>query len=103
MYYKDEPPAYLGVNVWDGSTRKARIHSMVKNGPADKAGLKPGDLIVRIGNMKIKTIGDVIRAMRKYGIGDIVKVNVKRGLISRTVRLILEPFDPYAKNRNAIQ
>ena len=96
-------PAYLGVDVWDGSTRKARIHSMVKNGPADKAGLKPGDLIVRIGNMKIKTTGDVIRAMRKYGIGDIVKVNVKRGLISRTVRLILEPFDPYAKNRNAIQ
>ena len=97
MYYKDEPPPYIGVNVWDGSTRKAKIRSMVKNGPADRAGLKQGDVIIHIGDIEVKTIGDVVRAMRKYQIGDIMKIKVKRGLIPRTIMLTLEAFDPYAE------
>jgi uncharacterized membrane protein YgcG len=97
MYYKDEPPPYIGVNVWDGNTRKAKIRSMVKDGPADRAGLKQGDVIIHIGDIEVKTTGDVVRAMRKYQIGDIVKVKVKQGLIPRTVMLTLEAFDPYAE------
>ena len=30
--------------------------------------------------LSLFTLGDVVRAMRKYQIGDIVKVRVKRGL-----------------------
>jgi di/tripeptidase len=48
-------------------------------GPADKAGLKGGDVIVQFGESKIAGIEDFDSALRKHQIGDKVKVLVKRG------------------------
>jgi len=46
--------------------------------PADKGGLKGGDVIVRLGESKIANLEDFDSALRKYKIGDKVKVVVKR-------------------------
>ena len=46
--------------------------------PADKGGLKGGDVIVKFGDSKIANLEDFDSALRKYKIGDKVKVVVKR-------------------------
>ncbi len=47
-------------------------------GPAASAGLKGGDLIIKLGNQSIKTIYDYMESMEKHKPGDKVEVVVKR-------------------------
>jgi S1-C subfamily serine protease len=47
--------------------------------PADKAGLKAGDIIVEFGGQKIANIYDYTYALDAAKIGQPVKVVVKRG------------------------
>jgi Peptidase family M28/PDZ domain/PA domain len=54
------------------------IMGAVKDGPADKAGLKGGDLIVQFGESKIGGIEDFDSALRKFKPGDRVKIKVVR-------------------------
>jgi len=79
LYYKGQEPAYLGVNSWAGSTRAAKINSLVEDGPGDKAGLKPGDTIIGVGDIDVFSTHDIVQAENEYKIGDTVVVKVKRG------------------------
>ncbi|MDP7205649.1 MAG: PDZ domain-containing protein, partial [Pirellulaceae bacterium] len=47
-------------------------------GPADKGGIKPGDVVVMFGKYKIGGIEDFDSALRKFKEGDKVKVTVLR-------------------------
>ncbi len=47
-------------------------------GPAAQAGLKQGDLIVKVGNLAIGTIYDYMDSMNKHKPGDKIDVVVKR-------------------------
>jgi Peptidase family M28/PDZ domain/PA domain len=51
----------------------------VPEGPAAKAGLKAEDIIVQFGESKITGIEDFDSALRKFKVGDKVKLKVKRG------------------------
>jgi hypothetical protein len=67
------------------------ISDVTKGGPAAEAGLKGGDVIVRLGESKIGNLEDFDSALRKYHAGDKVPVVVKRGPEQRTFQVILEP------------
>lgn len=54
------------------------ISGATPGSPADKGGLKAGDVIVQLGESKIANLEDFDSALRKYKIGDKVKVVVKR-------------------------
>jgi hypothetical protein len=54
------------------------ISGVSPGSPADKGGLKGGDVIVKFGESKISGIEDIESALRKHKIGDTVKVVVKR-------------------------
>ena len=43
---------------------KARLEEVREGGPADKAGLKPGDIITKIGNKPIKSYPALLEALR---------------------------------------
>jgi S1-C subfamily serine protease len=47
--------------------------------PAEKAGIKPGDIIVKMGGKEIKNIYDYTYALGDYNPGDEVEVVVLRG------------------------
>ncbi len=66
---------YLGLSVLNATNE---IESVESNGPAEKAGLLKGDIVIRIESTEIKDRGDIARAMRQAKIGQIVKVTVKR-------------------------
>jgi hypothetical protein len=95
LYRMDEAPACLGVNAWSGSAKVAQIQSIVKNGPAHKAGLQPGDTIVQVGDMEVAGTPDIVRAESWYKIGDQVAVKVKRGVMTKTFDVVLEAYDPF--------
>ncbi len=60
-----------------------------RNGPADKAGIKPGDIIVEFDGRPVSDADDLVVAIRAKSVGDAVPMKVKRGseTISVTVTL----------------
>ena len=55
------------------------IGDVIKDGPAEKAGLKAGDVIIRIGDKKIGSIYDFMYALEPKEAGQVVEVEVLRG------------------------
>lgn len=65
----------------------------VSNGsPAEKAGIKQGDLIIRFGGVRINNVEDYTEAISAHKPGDKIKVAVKRG--EETIELDLELGQP---------
>ncbi|RMG33477.1 MAG: PDZ domain-containing protein [Methanobacteriota archaeon] len=56
-----------------------RISGVRQGGPADQAGIKDGDVLIKMGDTEIKNIYDYTYALGKYKHGDKVKVVVLRG------------------------
>ena len=67
------------------------ISGATKDSPADKAGLKAGDVIVHFGASKIGSLEDYDSALRKYKAGDKVPVVVRRGKDEVKLEVILAP------------
>ncbi len=59
--------------------RGALVTNVVKNGPAAKAGIKPGDIIVSINDKRVQHINALGYRLTTVGIGNLAKI----GLISR--------------------
>ena len=55
-----------------------RIDGVIEDRPAKKAGLEKGDVIIKIGDIKVKDIYDYMKGLAKYEKGDKVKVVVLR-------------------------
>ena len=63
--------------------------AILVGGPAAKAGLHPGDVILAIGGQDIATADDLIVAIRSHSIGDTVTIKYKRGTATTSVELTL--------------
>jgi putative serine protease PepD len=59
------------------------------NGPAGKAGVKPGDVIVEFDGRRVNQPDDLVVAIRAKNVGDQVSMKVKRGSQTISVRLTL--------------
>jgi hypothetical protein len=55
------------------------LEAVLEGTPADKAGIKGGDVLVKFGDSKIMVLEDFEAALRQYKPGDKVKVTVRRG------------------------
>ncbi|MGA1869626.1 MAG: TPM domain-containing protein [bacterium] len=95
LYYKGEEPAYLGISSWDGGTRAAKILTLVKDGPGEKAGLQVNDTIIKVGDIDVKGTHEIVMAENRYKIGETVLVKVKRGIRTKKIKVTLEAYDPY--------
>ncbi len=67
------------------------LTAVTKGGPADRAGIKAGDIIVQLGESKIGNLEDFDSALRKHKAGDKVPVVVKRGAEQVKVEVTLDP------------
>ena len=85
-YVKDR--ATLGVKVITNNsyleyygysdTVGAVISEVVENGPAYKAGLEAGDIIIAINNDTVESFTDLSKELDNYAVGDTVTVTVNR-------------------------
>jgi len=72
-----------------GAKVTASNDAVVAGGPAQKAGIKSGDVIIEFGGKSINTPDELIVAIRSKNIGDRVEVKFKRGSSTRTTTIVL--------------
>jgi hypothetical protein len=67
------------------------LASVVEGGPAQRAGLAAGDVIIQFGDSKIGGLEDIDSALRKHKASDRVRVVVRRGEESLSFEVTLDP------------
>jgi len=70
--------AFLGV-LTEKSDKGALIKKVTKESAAEKAGLKEGDIITKVGDKLITTPEELAAAVKAYKPGDELKINYLRG------------------------
>lgn len=55
------------------------IDSMLRNGPAHKAGLRPGDIVLKVNGKKVTKSTELQQAIKDCKVGDTITVTIRRG------------------------
>ncbi len=90
------PRAYIGVSLMNispelrehfGAPKDAgvMVESVQDDSPADKAGIKVGDIVLSVDGKDVKWSGDLRNAMRDKKEGDSVRIEVLRGRTRQTL------------------
>jgi putative serine protease PepD len=81
---------YTGEGVRIASVAQNGSAPITKGGPADKAGLRPGEVIVRFDGRAVTGPDEFVVSIRAKSVGDTVEVTVRAGSKQRTVRMTLQ-------------
>lgn len=81
---------YLGDGARVLSASEAEGSPVVTGGPADRAGIKPGDIIIEVDGKRIATMNQLIVRIRAKDVGDTVTLKVKRDGKEQTMTMTLE-------------
>ncbi|MCR8454154.1 MAG: trypsin-like peptidase domain-containing protein [Crenarchaeota archaeon] len=84
----NKPIATLyGFSVLSG----ALVVRVVPHSPASRSGLRPGDIIIRVGKSEVRSADDLSALVRMHRIGETIEVEFIRGREKRSVGVELEP------------
>jgi serine protease Do len=72
------------------NTKGVIIKEVSEESPAGKAGLKPGDIIVKVTNTDIETSEDLFKTIGKYNAGDTVNITYLRDGKTGNTKAVLE-------------
>lgn len=102
IQYGEVPETWVGLTVQDISERMARYLDLRSGGvmvkkvdsgsPAEKAGVREGDIILELGGLRIRSTVDFNSSMKGYTAGDAVRVSLLREGESLKIRLVVRPF-----------
>lgn len=83
---------YMGITIGTGQLTVERVEPKM---PAEKAGLRSGDIILRIGTLEPRTFEDVVSNVCAYRPGAVVEIEVQRGTERKTfkVKLAARPIE----------
>lgn len=92
---------YIGVGVFDKETAARQgyrlnaekgvyVEEITLNGPADKAGIRRGDLILEIDGKEINKVGELRAAILEHKAGDTIRVKIERDGSKNDVDVVLE-------------
>jgi serine protease Do len=90
---------YLGVSMYDlsssiFSTETGIYLKAVESGsPADKAGLKEGDIITKVNGKEVETTAYLKYELYKYKVGDEIEITYKRNNKEATTKVTLGSYD----------
>ena len=96
---------YLGVFGYDNQLKNIGkvstgfyVESVAKNSPAERAGIKKGDIITNFGDVEIKTAKDLKSALYNYNVNDVVSmmITTQNQYKFFDVKLVKHPY-AYAK------
>ena len=73
----------------DGALIAKTSSAILAGGPAAKAGLRPGDLIIEIEGKKVSSPEELIVEIRTHNVGEEVTITYLRGSKSREAKLLL--------------
>ena len=69
---------YVSADAYFGAKDGVYVAKMVPGGPAEKAGLKIGDIIVTLDGVEIKETGDIIKVRDSHKVGDVIEAVIIR-------------------------
>ncbi len=81
-----KPPVEIGL-AFDPDEEAATVKKVTADGPADKAGLKAGDVILKFAGEKVHSAEDVEQMLLTLEPGQTVHVEVQRGEKTVTVKM----------------
>lgn len=86
----DLPKGFAGFRLGDGpEPGTIAVLSVGKGGPAEKAGIKPGDILLKLGDVDVKTGPDTTRMIIAMKPGDQVIMRIRRDGKEMNVPVIL--------------
>jgi serine protease Do len=80
-----------GAYLYNSSSRSGE--AIVKNGPADKAGLKTKDVVTKVGNVEVGRAGSISTLIGEYKVGDTVQLTYVRDGKEYTTNVTLEAYE----------
>jgi len=80
-----------GAYIYNSSSRSGE--AIVKNGPADKAGIKTKDVITKVGNVEVGRAGSISTLIGEYKVGDTVQLTYVRDGKEYTTNVTLEAYE----------
>ena len=83
-----QPRGFVGAE-FEASGKSLVVKSVFADGPADKAGLKPGDAIESAKGKNVANIDEILEAVKKLPEGTSLKLKVKRGDESKELTVVL--------------
>ena len=98
VYHKAEKATQSrgGFGVYFGSVpdyaaqvEGVQLNAVRAGSPAAKAGLQPGDIIVKFGDRTVRNVNDYTYALQDHKPGDVVELRIKRGSETLTVKATL--------------
>ena len=90
---KAKAPVYTGIKLFDTGRRRsppAYVDRVFPDSPAQRAGIRPDDMIVRVNDYPIRTCAEFRRALKAFGPGESIDLTLKRGSRVTKVTLVLE-------------
>ncbi|PYS41256.1 MAG: hypothetical protein DMG14_07910 [Acidobacteria bacterium] len=81
---------WIGVSIEDQKDRGAIIRRVEPNSPADKAGLKEGDVIIEFNRQEVMGVQQLTRLVRETPVGRTVDVKVLRDSREQTFKVTTE-------------
>ena len=75
------------LNLKISDTQGVMIIQVMKSAPAETAGIRPGDVILKVNNVPVATSSDVQQQIETSQVGGSVSVEVKRGNETKTIQV----------------
>ena len=90
---------YIGITGDNGPSGGAQLSSVTEGGPAQRAGVLKGDIIVAINDKEVADYRETLDALRGKRVGDKVKLKINRGAEVKEIEVAFEnrpgPVRPY--------
>jgi putative serine protease PepD len=83
-------PSYEGEGVKIASVSQNGVPPISKGGPADKAGLRAGEVILKFDGRTVTGPDEFVVAIRAKSVGDVVVLTVRNGVKVRNVKMTLQ-------------
>lgn len=83
------PKIGVAISLDDEKNGVVKVESVTKKSPAEQAGIKNGDIILKCGYHDIKNIGNLKYALYEKGYNNILECEIKRGknILSKSIKL----------------
>lgn len=88
----------MGLSLGNGPTRGVGVPilGVVPGSPAARAGIQPGDFLLKFGPHKVRGIPDVVHDLERASVGQLVRLTLLRRTERYTVTLSLTERAPRA-------
>lgn len=83
------PRAVLGITMSETPDGVVRVSSVRPNGPADEAGIRPGDVILALDGGQVYASQDVTQRVARHNPGDTVRLDINRDGNNDTIQATL--------------